>query len=139
LSSQDVDTRIILVLLLVLLLALCTVGWCALRLTILLRRPGSLQCSVRAKNARGWRTGVLILGPRALEWFSTRSFLPVPQRVFQRAGFHIVGHKLARNDLTVAHVEYLGEALDIAMSPQSFAGLVSWIDSAPPAEEPTYI
>ncbi len=86
-SSQDVDTRIILVLLLVLLLALCTVGWCALRLTILLRRPGSLQCSVRAKNARGWRTGVLILGPRALEWFSTRSFLPVPQRVFHRRTF----------------------------------------------------
>ncbi|MCF2706616.1 DUF2550 domain-containing protein [Arcanobacterium haemolyticum] len=123
------------------ILVLVVIGWCALRLMMLLRRPGSLQCSVRLGNAKPWRTGVLILGPLSLEWFNTRALLFAPSKVMERSGFSIVSHRPggADNELTIADVTYEGSSFQIAMSPQSFAGLVSWIDAAPPSEEPTYI
>lgn len=119
--------------------ALLAVAWSAGRLTVLLRKPGALQCSLRVSGNPVWKTGVLVLGASELQWYGTRSFVPVPQRIFHRSGFRIVGHVDAPNNLTVTQVEYGGCQFELAMSMMCFAGLVSWIDSAPPAEEPTFM
>ncbi len=135
-SSGFVDIVLFLLFLLIL-----TVAAAALRLVLLQRRPGSLQCSLRSTASRPWRTGVLVLGPYSLEWFRTRTLSLRPEKVFERSGFSILKHKPggAAAELTIAKIDYRGEVFSIAMSPHSFAGLISWIDAAPPVEEPTNI
>ena len=103
------------------------------RFLVLVRIPGALHCTMRRPD-REWRTGILLLGLNDLQWYRSRSLRLRPQRVITREDFTIVSHRFSSDDpnTTIIQVTDGGEPLVIAMNAGSFAGLVSWIDSAPP-------
>ncbi|MFT0847502.1 DUF2550 family protein [Actinomycetaceae bacterium L2_0104] len=103
------------------------------RFLVLVRIPGALHCTMRRPD-RKWRTGILLLGLNDLQWYRSRSLRLRPQRVIAREDFAIVSHRFSSDDpnTTIIKVTDDGEPLVIAMNAGSFAGLVSWIDSAPP-------
>ncbi len=106
------------------------------RYLILVRIPGALPCAMRRQD-RKWHTGILILGLNDLKWYRTRSLRLVPRRVIARRGFEVVSHRPSEQnqDTTIITVKDGDQLLVIAMNPGGFAGLVSWIDSAPPGVE----
>ena len=102
----------------------------------LVRIPGALPCAMR-KPDRQWHTGILVLGLNDLRWYRTGSLRLGPRRVIARRGFEIVSHRPSEQnqDTTIITVKDGDQPLVIAMNPGGFAGLVSWIDSAPPGVE----
>ena len=84
-----------------------------------------------------WHTGILVLGLNDLRWYRTGSLRLGPRRVIARRGFEIVSHRPSEQnqDTTIITVKDGDQPLVIAMNPGGFAGLVSWIDSAPPGVE----
>lgn len=107
--------------------------WLLARFILLIRLPGAVQCSMR-QPGQNWRTGILVLGQDALQWYRTRSLAPVPRRTITRGSFVLVSHRPSREDPDTTIVEMRDGATHLvaAMSSGSFSGLVSWIDSAPP-------
>ncbi|PWF24376.1 hypothetical protein DD236_11775 [Ancrocorticia populi] len=112
--------------------------WLLLRFVLLLRAGGAVQCSLRNPHAK-WRTGVLILGQDSLSWYRARSISPVARRVITRENFVLVSHRPSKEDPETMIIEVLDGDFPLvaAMSANSFAGLVSWIDSAPPGVQRT--
>ena len=108
------------------------------RFLVLVRIPGALHCTMRRPGHK-WYAGVLLLGLADLQWYRSRSLRLRPQRVINRRDFVIVSHRPSADDpnTTIIQVTDAGTPLVIAMNPGSFAGLVSWIDSAPPGVEST--
>ena len=107
--------------------------WLLLRFTLLIRVAGALQCSMRRPDHQ-WRTGVMVLGQDGLQWYRTRSISPLPRRVITRENFALVSHRPSKADpeTTIIELRDGSTPIVVAMSASSFAGLVSWIDSAPP-------
>lgn len=103
------------------------------RFLVLVRIPGALHCTMRRPD-RKWHTGILLLGLGDLQWYRSRSLRLRPQRIMDRRDFVIVSHRPSNDDpdTTIIKVVDGDTPLVIAMNPGSFAGLVSWIDSAPP-------
>lgn len=140
-----------LALLLVLLAALFTVR----RLAI--GRGATFDCSLRAGPAHGsagglaaaprdepggqpWTIGVARYGPDRLEWFRVFSLSPRPARCFERDRFELVAQRVpaapesraALPGVTVVSARYDSGDVDLAMSPEAYTGLASWLEAAPP-------
>lgn len=114
-------------------LLLAALLWILARFILLIRVPGAVQCSMRRPDHK-WRTGVMILGQDSLQWYRTRSISPVPRRVIARGSFTLVSHRPSKDDPDTTIIKLMDgdTTIVVAMGTSSFAGLVSWIDSAPP-------
>jgi hypothetical protein len=136
--GTSVVATVRLILLIAAVLFIVVYGAMVIRLRALLNRAGTFQCSLRVGSG-AWRTGVMLFRPDALLWFATRSLRPQPRFVIPRSALRLSGHSTAGDDIIVADLSVGSSTLQAAMSSASLAGLVSWLDSAPPAEEPTDI
>lgn len=135
--------------------------FCALtaRFILLVRKPGALMCSMRVPGHK-WKRGILLLSPEHIDWYGTRGILLRPRVRCGRENFELISHEAptpvsshasdkeeaalrptsVRSDaVIVAHVRMCDSQRDVAMVSPSFAGLVSWIDAAPPSEEPLFL
>jgi hypothetical protein len=135
-----------LALLLVVLAALFTLR----RLAI--ARGASFDCSLRTGTADAdplpggapgggrWSIGVARYGSDRLEWFRIFSLSPRPARCFERDRFELVSQRVpsvpeSRAVLpgtTVVSARYDSGDVDLAMSPEAYTGLASWLEAAPP-------
>ena len=137
-----VEGVVLLVFLLVLGLVLL-----AVRRRWLNRLGGTFDCSLRLNDTTpgaGWALGVGRYNEGILEWFRFFSYALRPRKVFQRAEVRVLATRdpdpveaVALNaDNRILRVEMLDGGIDreweLAMSPESLTGLLSWLEGAPP-------
>ena len=132
--------------LLVLLIAL-GLGLLAARQRWLARQGATFECSMRLhedSSAGGWALGVARYNHGLLEWFRFFSYSLRPRLTFPRGEVRVVESRdpgvaeavaLGANQ-RVIRVETVAETTtpqwELAMSPDSLTGLLSWLEAAPP-------
>lgn len=120
----------------------------ALRRRWLARQGATFECSVRLSQTTrgsGWALGVARYNAENLEWFRffslslrpRKSFLRNDVRVLQtrepdgvEAGSLYVGQRVVSFEMTTSPASV--ETWELAMSPDSMTGLLSWLEAAPP-------
>lgn len=137
-----VETLVLLVVLLSLSLLLL-----AARRRWLDRSGGAFECSLRLRTTTpgsGWALGVGRYNEGSFEWFRFFSYSPRPRRIFDRGAVRVLETRdpdpveaVALNaDQRIVRVEVLesetGGERELAMSPESLTGLLSWLEAAPP-------
>jgi len=130
----------------VVLLAL-GLGLLAVRRRWLDHLGGTFECSLRVKTTvpgSGWALGVGRYNEGILEWFRFFSYALRPHQVFDRAAVRVLETRepdlieaVALNaDNRVLRIEAREDSIDreweLAMSPDSLTGLLSWLEAAPP-------
>ena len=136
--------ELILALIVLLVLALVVLG---LRRRWLSRQGGTFECSLRPHSASpgtGWMLGVGRYNEGLLEWFRffsyswrARESFPRPEvRVLETRDPDPVEAVALYAEQRIVRFEILvrGEAQhwELAMSPDSLTGLLSWLEAAPP-------
>ncbi|UNX53972.1 DUF2550 domain-containing protein [Georgenia sp. TF02-10] len=111
----------------------------AVRVRRLARRVGSFECARRRPGQQGWTSGIAVFGAGKLYWYRLVSLSLRPACTFARAGLQVV--RRTRRGTGAGHVvevrcRYQGRELDLAMVDSALAGVVSWLESAPPLEDP---
>lgn len=135
------------VLVLVLALFVLTLLLLALRRRWLARQGATFECSVRLSQTTpgsGWALGLARYNAENLQWFRFFSFSLRPRKSFLRndvrvietrepnqieavslyAGQRVVSFEIVDDSIT--------QTWELAMSPDSMTGLLSWLESAPP-------
>jgi hypothetical protein len=124
-------------------LGLLALGLLALRRRVITRRGGTFDCSLRlreAQHGKGWVLGIGRYSGDALEWYRVFSYLTRPRRTFVRHRLQVVERRepngievypLLSGAVIVSCLD--GESrVELAMSPESLTGFLSWVESAPP-------
>ena len=132
---------------LLVLLTVLSLVLLAVRRRWLNRLGGTFDCSLRLNvttPGAGWTLGVGRYNEGILEWFRFFSYALRPRMVFQRGEVRVVATRepdpveaVALNaDNRILRVETLQGDTDreweLAMSPESLTGLLSWLEAAPP-------
>jgi hypothetical protein len=102
------------------------------------RALGTFDASIRLPP-RGWRVGVCRYTDKNLEWLSLISLSPIPKFRFLRSSLEVAGWRAATEaerasiqpGAIIVHLTHEGEAFDIAMRYDVYAGLSSWIEAGP--------
>ncbi|WP_402466531.1 DUF2550 domain-containing protein [Isoptericola aurantiacus] len=121
----------------VLVLALVLVAG-ASRLRTLSHRVGSFQCSARAGSRpdASWSVGIAQYGVGRIDWWRCWSLAPRPARTWQRDRLAITGRapldQAGQPDQYLVRCRYDGVDFELTMSSGAYAGLASWLESAPP-------
>ena len=132
---------------LLILLVVLSLVMLAVRRRWLNRLGGTFDCSLRLNvttPGAGWTLGVGRYNEGILEWFRFFSYALRPRKVFQRGEVRVLATRdpdpveaVALNaDNRILRVEMLDSDTDreweLAMSPESLTGLLSWLEAAPP-------
>ena len=133
--------------LLVLLVAL-GLALLAARQRFLARQGGTFSCSLRLGSttpSSGWALGVARYNQGLLEWFRFFSYSLRPRLVFPRSEVRVLesrepdmvesvslgaDQRVLRVETTLRDVT--AAEYELAMSPESLTGLLSWLEAAPP-------
>ena len=126
-----------------LLIAVLIVGalfvWAVIRMRLLYRRVGSFECTVTPIGKDAWRSGIAMFGAQYITWYPSMGLSRKPELSFSRQRLEVIDHhgEDSETHSLVAHISCNGKEMLWCMSEDSLSGLVSWMDAAPPAEEPT--
>lgn len=121
------------------------------RRRLLTRDGGAFECSVRLRTSTpgaGWVLGLARYGEDQLEWFRIFSYSVRPRRRFVRGAVRVLDTRPP--DPVEAVALYAGQQVltveeqaggqtvqtELAMSPDSLTGLLSWLEAAPPGGAP---
>lgn len=115
------------------------VGLYVSRQRTLTRRVASFACQLNAgpEVRRMWQPGVAQYTRDRLLWWRTLSLSPRPARVWLRRRLTLVERvRLGQDDedgrpLLLVHCRHGDEAFQLMLSAPAYAGLVSWLESAP--------
>lgn len=115
--------------------------WVVLRMRALYWRVGSFECSISEPGSDTWTKGIAVFGAEYISWFPLISLGRKPRYTFSRQRLTIAAQSGGdeRADTLVLRVRCNGIEQMWGMGRDSFTGLVSWMDAAPPEEEPTRI
>ena len=126
------------------------VGLGLTRVHSLNRRVGSFACAARPILAQGsdgvratpgpeaptWSQGVAHYGVGRLDWWRIWSLSPRPAQVWDRSDLVVLGRRgmeaVGRPDLFEVRCRHRGSEFELAMSRDAYAGMMSWLESAPP-------
>ncbi len=124
------------------------VGLGLTRVHSLNRRVGSFACAVRplvvpggprstsGPEAPTWSQGVAHYGVGRLDWWRIWSLSPRPAQVWERSDLVILARRgmeaVGRPDLFEVRCRHRGTEFELAMSRDAYAGMMSWLESAPP-------
>ncbi len=122
--------------LLVLLLALVALGAVLvllLRVRMIGRIVGTFECWTRPDTTSGWVSGMGRFGMDEFQWFRLVGFDYGPRYRFPR-GATSVSLPVERSGGQVMEITLIaqGQRLHLALTPQWYNGLVSWLESGPP-------
>lgn len=127
----------------VLVLGLLALGLLALRRRFITSKGGTFDCSLRGRDAphgKGWVLGIGRYNGDELQWFRVFSYFTRPRRVFVRRDLQVLDN---RDPTGVEVFSLLAGAVvvrcrdgdgpvELAMTPDSLTGFLSWVESAPP-------
>ena len=109
------------------------------RLRRLYRRVGSFDCSLKTEKKPHWRSGVAVFGARYITWYRTVALSRKPEYSWARERLRVLEQR--RQDTAsgtlIVKFEHNGQHFSLATTDSSFQAVVSWMDAAPPSEEPT--
>lgn len=118
-------------------LALVIVSVAISRLRSLGHRVGSFECAVMlvGPSHPSPVRGIAHYGVGRLDWWRRWSLSPTPAESWSRNALEVVARDLYEDsdDLYLVRCTYQGEDLVLVMSVQAYAGLTSWLESAPPS------
>jgi hypothetical protein len=132
---------------LVLLFGVILGGFVARR-HLLARNPATFDCSFRQEQPRkpgGWMLGVARYEEDRLEWFRIFTIDPRPGKVLQRARLDLLEwHQPTEPDIhsvlpdsVIVRCSYAdNELLELAMTRSDYTGFATWLESAPPGQQP---
>lgn len=133
----------------IILLALLPLLCLAIRRRWLARAGGTFECSMRLRQTTpgtGWVLGVARYSGDELQWFRIFSMSAKPRMTFPRKEIAVLetrapdpvealslyaGQKVVR-------FEHREDLWDLAMSPDSVTGLLSWLEASPPGAAVSY-
>ncbi|MEL7977010.1 DUF2550 domain-containing protein [Isoptericola sp. F-RaC21] len=110
----------------------------ASRLRTLSRRVGSFPCHARPADdpQAAWMVGIAHYAVGRIDWWRGWSLAPRPARVWLRDGLSITGRapldQAGQPDQVLVRCRYDGTDFELLMSSGAYAGLASWLESAPP-------
>ena len=109
----------------------------ASRLRTLSRRVGSFQCGARpARPQAPWSPGIAQYGVGRIDWWRCWSLAPRPTRTWYRDHLTVTGRapldQAGQVDQYLVRCRYDGVDFELTMSSGAYAGLASWLESAPP-------
>lgn len=127
----------------VVVLLLLGLGLLALRRRYITRKGGTFDCSLRSRDApygKGWVLGIGRYNGDELQWYRVFSYSTRPRRVFVRRDLQVLDN---REPTGVEVFSLLAGAVvvrcrdgdgpvELAMTPDSLTGFLSWVESAPP-------
>jgi hypothetical protein len=118
-------------------LVLVVAFFVASRLRSLGHRVGSFECSVVpvGPSHPAPVKGIAHYGVGRLDWWRRWSLSPRPAESWSRGALEVVSRDLVEGDdeQYVVRCSYQGDELVLIMSVQAYAGLTSWLESAPPS------
>lgn len=109
----------------------------ASRLRTLSRRVGSFQCGARpARPQAPWSAGIAQYGVGRIDWWRCWSLSPRPARTWHRDRLSVTGRtpldQAGQPDQYLVRCRYDDVDFELTMSAGAYAGLASWLESAPP-------
>ena len=133
-------------------LAVCVVVLCLalafipMRRHLIRRGGGAFDCAVRFApipalgDASGWSFAVGRYRELTVELYRVFSYSPRPRTSLARRGFDVVGRREAAGEETrtllpgwsVLECSAGGQAVELAMSPESMMAFLTWVEAAPP-------
>jgi Protein of unknown function (DUF2550) len=108
------------------------------RLRTLSRRVGSFPCSARPAGSPhvAWTLGIAHYSVGRIEWWRCWSLSPRPARTWFRDRLEVTGRvpldQAGQPDQHLVRCRYEGTDFELSMSAGAYAGLASWLESAPP-------
>ncbi|MFH5824072.1 DUF2550 family protein [Georgenia sp. AZ-5] len=113
----------------------------AVRVRRVANRVGSFECALRPVGHRDWTSGIANYGSGRIDWYRLVSLRLRPSRSWRRERLEIVGRERRPAAGGAGHVievrcAYDGVQFDVAMVDSALAGVVSWLEAAPPRGEP---
>lgn len=109
----------------------------ASRLRSLGHRVGSFECAVVPVGPHHLAPvkGIAHYAVGRLDWWRRWSLSPKPAESWARGALEVVSREHVEGDdeLYVVRCSYQGDELVLIMSVQAYAGLTSWLESAPPS------
>lgn len=113
----------------------------AVRVRRVANRVGSFECALRPVGQRDWTSGIANYGSGRIDWYRLVSLRLRPSRSWRRERLEIVGRARRPAAGGAGHVievrcAYDGVQFDVAMVDSALAGVVSWLEAAPPRSEP---
>src|SRR5262245_51551841 len=127
----------------VVLALVALLGLLFLRRTVIARRGGTIELSVRLStmvSGRGWSPGIGRFVGDDLRWYRMFSFATGPRRVFSRRGLAVEGRRPPERaerlalpgDWVIVRCASRDGSVEIAMAESTLAGFLSWIEAVPP-------
>ena len=118
----------------------------AMRLRTLMHRVGSFACNGRllGNPNEQFTPGIAHYCVGRIEWYRAWSLSPRPARVWQRGTLEILDKTLLpaakdRPMMLAVACRYQSHQFELAISEAAYAGLASWLESAPPGQvEPQF-
>ncbi len=125
------------------LAVLIPVVWLTARRRWLSRQGGMFDCSVRLNAttpSAGWVLGVARYSGESLQWFRALGLSLRPGKVITRGQATVTGQRAPTpveavvlfDDQRIVELSTPSGPCELAMSPDSITGLLSWLESAPP-------
>lgn len=123
--------------------AVLALGLLVLRRRVITRGGGTFDCSLRLREGprgQGWALGIARYSGESLEWYRVFSYALRPKRVLGRRQLQILGRREPQGSeafslltgATVVRCLDDGKPVEVAMSPDTLTGFLSWVESAPP-------
>ncbi|GGI08848.1 DUF2550 domain-containing protein [Isoptericola cucumis] len=110
----------------------------ASRLRTLSRRVGSFPCQARPAGDphAPWVVGIAHYAVGRIDWWRCWSLAPRPARVWERGRLVVTGRapldQAGQSDQVLVRCRYDDKDFELMMSSGAYAGLASWLESAPP-------
>ncbi|MGV9182052.1 DUF2550 family protein [Arcanobacterium canis] len=121
----------------ILLVGIGILGFYVWRLRRVLSRRGSFQAVVRQSGHERWHRGVAVFERFQIDWYPSRSLRFAASQTWKRSDIELEVHPETTSDLQVVKFETPRGTWYMASTPVAVAAIVSWMDAAPPVEEPT--
>ncbi len=109
-------------------------GYMAVRAMILLGRAASFGAWIINPESGQWVRGIALYGQLNLAWYKLSSPNPSPTIRLSRTNLEVVGGPTPSRDAnyTVVRLRSGDKGYTLALLPGDAAGLISWVNSAPP-------
>jgi hypothetical protein len=123
---------------LALVLVVLAVVLYGVRVRRIANRVGSFECALRRTGVKDWTSGIACYGAGRVYWYRLVSARLAPSRTFAQDELVVLERERrpGAGYVVEARVSHGGEVFEIAMVREAFAGLVSWLEAAPPRGEP---
>lgn len=115
-------------------IAIALLAYINIRARWLDQRLGSFRCWSRPDSQSGWTSGIGFYGVETLQWYRLVGFGRSPVYTLSRRGLEVSAPIERSTDGSIVEVRLSSgdKRYEVAVAPQTYNALVSWVESGPP-------